>query len=298
MDLQAIKLVVTRGAGRGLLLAKKYSPEILTTVGIVGGVASSIMASRATLHLEATVNAWHSDVQDVKEVKELVGRGDTDVTTKEYNKAIAVAYSRGMFNVAKLYAPSVTLGACSIACVVSAHGIMRRRNVALIAAYKAIETSLTEYRKRVATEFGEDKEYELSQGVTHEIVEDEKGKKKTVANVDPNGISQYGRFFDETCQDWSKIPDYNVTYVRLQQNIANDRMQSFGHIFLNEVYDLLGLPRSKAGQIVGWVRGEGDTYIDFGIDSLINDKAREFVNGYEPAIFLDFNVNGIIYDLI
>jgi len=298
MDFQAFKLVATRGVGRGLLIAKKYSPEILTTVGIVGGVASGIMASRATLHLETTINAWQSDVQDVKEVKELVSRGDTGVTTKEYNKAIAFAYSRGMFSVVKLYAPSVTLGVCSIACVVSAHGIMRRRNVALIAAYKAIETSFTEYKKRVATEFGEDTEKEISQGITHEYAEDEKGKKKLVAKVDPNGVSQYGRFFDETCSDWSKVPDYNVTYVRAQQNIANDLMHSRGHIFLNEVYDMLGLPRSKAGQIVGWVVGEGDGYIDFGIDSLINEKAREFVNGYEPAIFLDFNVNGIIYDLI
>ena len=50
--------------------------------------------------------------------------------------------------------------------------------------------------------------------------------------------------------------------------------------------------------VVGWVLGNGDNCIDFGIWDSANEKARDFVNGREGAILLDFNVDGVIYDLI
>lgn len=293
VNISMLKDMGTRGVSRGLLVTKKYSPEILTAVGVVGGVAAAIMASRATLKLEDVVNEMHVNVQDVKEVAKLA-----DAKEGERQKALAYAYARGTISIVKLYAPSVTLGVSSIGCVIGAHGIMRRRNVALIAAYKAIETSFSAYKQRVEDQYGEQTELGLARGITTEEIEDEKGKKKTVAKIDANGLSQYARFFDELSPQWDKTPGYNMTFLKAQQNYANDRLQARGHLFLNDVYDMLGIPRSSAGQLVGWVRGNVDDCVDFGIFNIENEKAREFVNGYESAILLDFNVDGIVYDLI
>ena len=130
----------------------------------------------------------------------------------------------------------------------------------------------------------------------------EKGKTvtstKTIETVDKDGISQYARFFDESCINWSKTPEYNLMFLNGQQNFANDLLNARGHVFLNEVYDMLGIPRSQAGAVVGWVKGVGDDYIDFGIFEGKTAAARAFVNGAERNILIDFNVDGVIYDLI
>jgi hypothetical protein len=85
-------------------------------------------------------------------------------------------------------------------------------------------------------------------------------------------------------------------FLQCQQNYFNQQLKARGHVFLNEIYDAIGLERSKAGTIVGWVTdGNGDGYIDFG---MFEDASRRFINGIEPSILLDFNVDGVIYDLI
>jgi hypothetical protein len=64
---------------------------------------------------------------------------------------------------------------------------------------------------------------------------------------------------------------------------------------------MLGIDRSKAGSVVGWVitkEGTGDNFIDFGVFDGDNPRARDFVNGREGSILLDFNVDGVIYDKI
>lgn len=68
---------------------------------------------------------------------------------------------------------------------------------------------------------------------------------------------------------------------------------------MNEVYDVLGIPRTKAGQIVGWVYDENniasDNFVDFGLSE---ERCENFVNGYENTVLLDFNVDGNILDRI
>ena len=116
------------------------------------------------------------------------------------------------------------------------------------------------------------------------------------------GYSDYAKFFDEGCREWDKDPEYNLTFLKCQENYANDLLKSKGHLFLNEVYDMLGIPRTKAGQIVGWIYDEenpiGDNYVDFGIYDVYKEANRNFVNGYERNILLDFNVDGDILSKI
>lgn len=297
VSLELLKNSGIKVAGRGMLLVKKHSPEILTTVGIVGVVASAVMASKATLKLEPVVEKIKNGKDEAKSFldDEMFPEYDKD----RHNKEVARVYVRGAVDLSKLYGPSITLGLSSIACIIGAHGIMRKRNVALAAAYKAVETSFSEYRKRVIAELGEEKEEDVYIGRQQVEVVDENGKKKKVTKVDPNGISAYARFFDEYSDNWSKTPEYNLLFLKAQQNYANDLLHARGHVFLNEVYDMIGIPRSQAGQVVGWVISkDGDNFIDFGVYDFDNTGSHAFVNGHERSILLDFNVDGVIYDLI
>ena len=125
-------------------------------------------------------------------------------------------------------------------------------------------------------------------------------KVEDTVKTESGSYSQYARFFDETSPYWTKDSEYNVFYLLAQQNYANEKLKAHGHLFLNDVYEMLGIPKSKAGQVVGWIYDKknpfADSYVDFGIYK--TDKNAKFVNGFEKTILLDFNVDGAIIDKI
>ena len=173
-----------------------------------------------------------------------------------------------------------------------------------------MERGFKEYRGRVVERFGKELDDELRFNVKAEEVEktvvNEDGSEvttKEVINVaDPNAYSCYARFFDNGTPGWTKDPQSNLKYLLLQQNYANDRLKAKGHLFLNEVYDMLGFDRVPDGQIVGWIYDEknpiGDNFVDFGVFDGNKERARAFVNGDERSILLDFNVDGNIWELM
>lgn len=114
-----------------------------------------------------------------------------------------------------------------------------------------------------------------------------------------NQYSMYARFFDESSPYWSEDPEYNLMFLKQQEAYANEIMKHHGYVFLNKIYEMLGLPLSKAGQIVGWVYDKenpiGDNRIDFGI---YDENNAPFINGFKRSILLDFNVDGCILDKI
>jgi hypothetical protein len=179
---------------------------------------------------------------------------------------------------------------------------MTKRAVALTAAYGALEKGFNEYRGRVIEKYGEEEDRNLRYGSQQiEVVDPKSGKKKMLTRVSSDIPSIYARFFDVSSSSWNKEPEYNLMFLQCQQNYANDKLHARGHVFLNEVYDMLGLERSKAGAVVGWIlskNGETDNYIDFGVFDGKTQSARDFVNGFEGSILLDFNVDGVIYDKI
>lgn len=301
--LTEVKGVIGRAAGRTGLVLKKYSPEILTGVGIVGIIGSTVLACRATLKAEEVLENADRKFTTIKDCKE---QKPEEYSEQDYKKDMTVAYVQTGVDFVKLYWPAATLGVISLGCILGAHGIMKKRNIALMASYKALEQMYIDYRERVVEEFGEEKDRQYHLGLRPETISgtetDENGKskkvKKEVEIIDPNKHSQYAKYFDESSTQWSNVPEYNLMFLKAQQNHANDLLRSRGHLFLNEVYDSLGLPRTQAGAIVGWVLGEGDDFVDFGIYDADSEKVRDFVNGYEKTILLDFNVDGIIYDLI
>lgn len=297
---------------RAGLKLKKHSPEIMMVAGVVGTVASAVMACKATTKIDTILDEHKVKVDKIHNFVEEAKNGERDnYTVEDGKKDLTIVYTQTGLKLVKLYAPAVIVGVASVTSIVAGHNVLRKRNIALAAAYTAVDKSFKEYRGRVVERFGKELDRELRYNIkakeVEEIVVDENGKETVVKNtvdvVDPNTYSEYAKFFDDGCTGWDKDADYNLMFLRKQQAHANDMLQAKGYLFLNEVYDMLGIPRTKAGQVVGWVYDEkhpvGDNFIDFGIyDGAYKEANRRFVNGYERTILLDFNVDGNILDLI
>lgn len=305
MDVNNVKNVVVKSLNRGGLIASKYSPQILLGLGIAGVVTSTVLACKATLKVNAVMDETQVNIDKVHKGAETL---DPALYSKQdYQKDLVLAYGQRGLGLAKLYGPSVLIGVAGISCLLGSHIVLSKRNIAMMAAYKLVEESFSKYRERVTTELGSDKDRMFKYGITQETVTEtvvdgdgKKTKQKVVVeNCDPNNVSAYAKFFDETSTQWQKDGTLNHFFLTSQQNYANDLLKHRGHIFLNEVYDMIGVPRTKAGAVVGWVLDKGgDGFVDFGIYNPFNSAGRDFVNGYERSILLDFNVDGVIYDLI
>lgn len=318
MNLTNITNSMTRSFNKLGIQLKKHSPEILVVAGVVGTVTSAVMACKATTKINDVLDESKVDLEKIHSAAERLENGeellcnDGSKYTEEQNKKdLAIAYTQSAIKVAKLYAPSVIIGALSITAILSSNNILRKRNVALAAAYTAVDKSFKEYRGRVVERFGKEMDRELrynikakefEETVTDEKTGKEKKVKKTVEVVGVDGYSDYSKFFDEGCAGWSKDPEQNLFFLKRQQDYANEVLKAKGYLFLNDVYEMLGIPRTKAGQVVGWIYDEknpvGDNVVDFGIYDGHRKTNRDFVNGYERTILLDFNVDGNILDLI
>ena len=283
---------------------KKHSPEILIGVGIVGTVASAVMACKATLKVneildeaQETIEAIHTGVEEQKKTSD-----GEEYTQEIANQDLAIVYVQTGWKFVKLYGPAVALGAASIGCMVASHHILRKRNLALAAGWKAADTAFKEYRGRVVDRFGKELDRELRYNIKAKEIEerivDENGNEtvvtKTVEVADPNVAHDiYSVVFCEGNIGWTKNAELNKVFLIQQQNYANDKLRLNGFLSLNEVYDMIGAPRTNYGQLAGWVFTKdssiGDNYVDFGIFNVNDEKACDFVNGYERSIILDFN---------
>lgn len=297
---------------------RKHSPEILVVTGVVGTVASAVLACKATLKVNDIVEDARGNIDKIHTAVEAGHtEGGVEYNAEDSKKDLSLVYVQTGIKIAKLYAPAVALGGLSIASILASNNILRKRNVAIAAAYATVDSSFKGYRNRVIERFGEEIDRELKYNIKAKEVEEtivnEKGEEETVKimkqYVDPTDVSGYARYFDEYTRDeqgnvvknpyWDKNSEYNLLFLKAQQRYANDLLRSKKRLFLNEVYDMLGLPRTKAGQVVGWVydpemNGVGDNYVDFGIFASA-DNYSDFVYG-EDGILLDFNVDGNVWD--
>ena len=302
-----------QAANRAVLVVKKHSPKILMVGGVASTVAGTVLCCKATLKVDEVLEEHHSNLEKINSVLE--DESITAYSEEDAKKDVVITYAKTAKNFAKLYWPGVALSVLGISCMLGANGILSKRNAGLLAAYKGAEQAFKEYRDRVVEALGVEKDQEFRYGLksgkitTSKVKEDGKIEKvkedvlMTDAEAIERGvISQYARFFDDASDEWRNNSEYNLMFLKTQQHNANDMLRKRGHVFLNEIYDMLGLKRTQAGAIVGWVYDpeelEGDNCIDFGLYDVYSAEKRDFVNGFENAILLDFNVDGVIYDLI
>ena len=292
---------------------KKHSPEILVVAGVIGTVTSAVMACKATLKVNDVIDETKETVENIHccADKGLKTADGEQYTQEGANKELTIVYIQTGWKFAKLYGPAVLLGVASIGCMVGSNQILRKRTIALGAAFTAMDRSFKEYRGRVIERFGKDLDRELRFNTKakqiEETVVDENGKEttvtKTVEIVDPNvAHSIYSVVFCEGNTGWTKNAELNKVFLLQQQNYANDKLRLNGVLTLNEVYDMIGAPRTAYGQLAGWVYTEdssvGDNFVDFGIFDINSEKKCDFINGIERSIILDFNCIGNILDYI
>lgn len=304
---------VSRSLHKAGFKFKKHSPEILAVTGVIGIMTSAVMACKATTKVNDIVDEAK---ETIDKIHDSVGKGLHTSDGEEYTEEIAkkdltITYVQTGLKFVKLYGPSVAIGIASIGCMLGSNHILRKRNIALAAALTNVATSFKEYRGRLVDRFGKDLDRELRFGIkakeVEETVTDEDGKettvKKTVEVVDPNTAhSIYSIVFCEGNTGWTRNAELNKVFLIQQQNFANDKLKMNGILTLNEVYDMVGAPRTAYGQIAGWVYTDdssiGDNFVDFGIFDVNNEKACDFINGREKSIILDFNCIGNILDYI
>lgn len=289
-------------ASKAVMKLKKHSPEILVVAGIAGTVVSAVLACKATTKVAEILDETKGTLDTIHEGMETGAINGQEYTTENGKKDTVVVYAQTGMKLAKLYGPAIILGTLSITSILASNNILRKRNVALGAAYAAIDKSFKEYRGRVIERFGDQVDTELKYSIKAKKFEEievdpetgkEKKVKKTVMVADPNLQSDYAVYFDSKSRNYETNPDYNRMFLKAQQAFANDKLQTRGHLFLNEVLDDLDLPRTPAGQIVGWTKDGPDGYVNF----RIVEVERETEDGrHEPALLLDFNVEGNIWE--
>lgn len=295
---------------------KKHSPEILVVAGVIGGVASAVLACRATTKANLVLADTKKKVEFINEgveKGEVIGKlengeeGIVKYSEEDGKNDLRIVYAKTGLQLVKLYAPAVILGAASITSILAGHNILHKRNVALAAAYATVDQSFKDYRKRVVERFGEDLDRELKYNIRKEEIEEkvvnEDGTETTVkktVNVGGSHHSPYAIFFDDTCTGWTRNSEKNKFFLLQVQNWANDRLKIEGFLFLNDVYEMLGASKTRAGQIIGWYYDPSchslSNCVDFDIFDLYDDQKRSFVNGHEQSILLDFNVDGNLLD--
>lgn len=263
---------LTRVWGRTVIKTKANSPHIFFVVGLAGSVTSTVLACQATLKLQQQMGQIEESIEAAKHVDDPKDR--------------AFCYMRAGLQVGRLYAPAAAVGVASIACLTGSHVTLTRRNAGLAAAYASLKTAYDELRKEVDDH--------------NEVVGTAKSAsdKSKAKMVSPDGRSPYARFFSElSSTEWKDDAELNRLYIQCQQEYATQLLLRRGHLFLNEVYDSLGIERTKEGAVVGWVypSKDGDNYVSFG---MYDPRNANFLDGSEPTILLDFNVDGVIYDLI
>ena len=285
---------ITRTAGLAVLKAKQNSPTLMFVAGIVGVGTATVLASRATLNLDKTLTPHLNHLEDINTVlenPEFMGYSKTEAV-----KDRALVFGQMAFDLGKLYGPAIVVGGLGVACLTGSHNILQKRNAAITAAYVGLEKSFNAYRARVAEEIGEEKEKELHYNVEKTLAADFRDERPGSTLLGER--STYSRWYNsQTTTEWRNNRHDNLFFISCQQKFANDRLHRRGYLFLNEVYESLGLPVCDYGQVVGWVtKGDGDGYVDFGIFDHHTNELNLYLGGVNDEILLDFNVDGLVAD--
>lgn len=306
--------------GSNLIQKVKFrSPELLIGAGVVGLVGAAVVAVRRGVrwHSAAKAEILH-DLETIKKAE-----GSPEYSREERVRDYAQVIGKGVWSFTQIYGPSIAVGAASVVSVLAGTGILRGRLAAVTSAAATAQAALDRYRQRVREKLGADADYEFAYEVSAKKakIKHEDGTKETQVTyhlVPSSGewmsASPYSRLWDESALEWSPNRELQYLTLRSLENHFNRELDVRGVVFLNDVYKALGLPMSKDAALVGWIkdyskpnmaklaaelgRVPGDGVISFGVFENESPSARAYLSGDDDRVVLDFNVDGVIYDLI
>lgn len=291
---------ISRLAGRSALKLSKASPTLLVVGGVVGLGSAAVMAAVATRKIEPVLNDHKAERAQIGEIDKSAPK---EVRRDQQTQVLELYYNTGI-RLTRIYGPAIAVGTISAVSILSGHRILNGRYAATLAAYTSLSDQFNRYRGRVTRTLGEAAERDIYNGAHGEWVEDpdNKGQYKLKPKFEEEfeDYSFLRPWFDETNVHWSRDADTNYYFLKTVQQHHNDLLAIRGHVFLNEVLDALHMPRTKEGAVTGWVRDnkDGDGFIDFGFMTGDDPHTVAFRNKAEKTVRLNFNVDGVVWNLI
>lgn len=291
-----------------ILMIEKNLPKILQIFGTIAVTGGAIWACKNTVKAVGIMEEHHEMAEDLEDAIEQ-SRGcdaeDADLYSEDaYNKDKKALYIQTTGRLAKTYALPVLTFTAGVVALNIGQAVLEDRLATMTGAYVGLRTIFDKYRKRVIEDYGEETDYDYLHGLKtcERTVKDENGKKvkeKYKEVVDDELYMTLARFYDSSNLNYEEgSNDYNMIQLFNWQEECNRRLRAQGHLFLNEVYDILGFKRTSLGQKYGWI-WDGETKVDFGLLNGKSEATRRYKNGEEvEAILLYFNVTGPILDLI
>lgn len=281
---------VTQFAGNTALKLRASSPTILVVTGVVGFGVTAVMAAKASRKAEAPIEEFH---------KERFAIQHAGLSEQEEKTEIIALYRNTGLDLAKVYGPTVVVGTLSAASILYGHQLLSRRHVATMLAYSGLQEQFLSYRARVAQTIGEKLEKDIYDGAHGEWVEDpdHKGEYKLqpVWDGSLDHDSYLRPWFNQFNVNWTRDWQARKFFLQSAQSYANDRLEIYGHVLLNEVLDGLGLPRQPEGWQAGWLKkADGSSYIDFGILASNDPNTIDFLEGRSDEVRFNFNIDGDI----
>ena len=283
---------------------KQNAPEILLGTGIVVGACGVVLACYGTTKIKGIMDSRDQQLNDIEEALAInaVDEDGIEYSMADAAKDEKIIAAQTTLKIMSAYAPAMLVLGLSTGCILASHNVIKKRNLALSAAYTGLDTSFKAYRARVKKAYGEEAEQDIRLNRTRKTVEtevtDEKGETKKVEEE----VVEYGRFidstmaiFDEENPLWERGIDYNLMILKQAQDYWNNRLQIDGRVFLCDILKELGLEDTKEAHFLGWKYDKEKIYkIDFGIFTEGYIYKNASVDKVHNIIILDFNVDGDI----
>lgn len=304
-------------AGTTAIAAKKHAPELLVATGIGGFILTIAETVKATNNTNDILERKDALTKQIEE-----GRGTEGYSEKDYAFDLKAVKNQTRWDLVKTWTPVATTTVVSAACVLSGFNILNGRYVATAAAYKTLEAGYQRYRENVIGEFGRDTDWRMAHSIKaeelaeerkkqEEIRENEKRNKKRVPRTQySKGISN--QIFD--CHSsiyWKKfwIPSQAIDWVQMAESKLQDKVNIEGFAFLNDAYEMLGMPKTSQGAILGWINTPRNKHnetgrrvsLGFANNETPEDEIRRIhasPSNEEMYIWITPNCDGVIYQLI
>lgn len=296
---------ITTAFYTGVARISKHAPTILSITASAGVIATGYLAWKAGTRFEDV------EGRDWDRRKECLKNADTipdeDVPKIERKNRILF-----ILDTVRTVAPAAIVGAATITMIYFSNSISKKRLAAMGAAYATLQTAFDGYKRTMVEALGKEsvdkilkpKLPNVGKSAEEILSSDNKSDAANVADAVVNSLkalSPYARVIaEESSTCWDPNEDYTSQNLAAVQLWANRRLERKGHLFLNEVFDQLGLSRTREGAVVGWLKnGEGDGYVSFGdFDASVYRVPSDDYTRVDSNFIVDFNVDGVIWDRI
>lgn len=279
----------------GSLKLKKHAPEILIGVGIVGSVASTVLACKATIKAQPVIDKAKKSLDDIHEADNNPRISYEDYSKEQVKKDIVHVYAKTGAELAKVYGPSIVIGAASMGCMIGSHAMVNKRLNNVVAAYTALGESFRQYKKNVEKQLKD-------AGIKQELP----ASSEDAHTIEVEDKRTYTFIFDKNNPNWKDNIDYNLTFLRSCETYLDCLLKRDGVLFANDANKELGFDLSPNGQLDGWMYDfdhpdkYGDGYVSFGLvkDGIKSDSLVAYESGETDYLVLTYNIDGVVYDRI